>query len=140
MLRKVGNYTLKWLHSNGFPMDSSTTDNAAEYGHLDILQWAYSVGCELSHDLFDKAAKGGQLNILKWLVGNQLTQVRSETCDAAAENDKLEVLAWLLKTHGCIWNGGYIFFEGHATIYKKGYVYFWNRQFHTVTKNKQKIY
>jgi hypothetical protein len=50
--------TCKW--------DKQTCEEAARYGHLNVLQWAHENGCPWTEKTFTKAAEGGSMDICKY--------------------------------------------------------------------------
>lgn len=58
---------LKYLHSNGYEWDPSTTWNASREGHLDCLIYAHTNGCPIDTDCMNVAVHYSNLNTLRYL-------------------------------------------------------------------------
>jgi hypothetical protein len=68
---------------------------AGRAGRLDLLKWALARG-RLRHSAHNGAAAGGHVAVLEWACDLGGEWRPDEACDAAARNDRIEVLLWLV--------------------------------------------
>jgi len=114
---------LKWMLSNGCPMDARTclriADNgdlemlkyvkahncpwhvqtcecAAMHGHLHIIKWARENGCPWGPFTCENAARNGHHKTIKWAINNGC-ECPENICQFAASGNNLELLQWLVK-------------------------------------------
>jgi hypothetical protein len=60
---------LKWCHDNGCVINSFAAENAARYGHLQILKYLIENNCEWNrYDILLEATKGGHIGILNYIM------------------------------------------------------------------------
>ena len=120
---------LKWLRARGIPWDSNAVTQAAGYDHVAVVEWAVHnggrlrpnamcaaaerghlemvtllrerLGCAMTEKTCGWAAYGGQLEVLQYLRSGQFPcPWDAQTCDRAARNGHLRVLAWAI-AQGC---------------------------------------
>lgn len=76
-------------------------EQAARWGHLELLKWLHVVGCLRTDRVCDAAARGGHLDVLKWLrLEREVYQWSTTTTAIAAKYGHLEVFQWLCD-EGC---------------------------------------
>ncbi len=93
---KYGHLDILIWQKNGlkYSFNMDTCKNAVEGGHLNILIWLIDNGYECNDYIFECAAENGHLNILKWgfQKGYKLPDNISEI---AATYGKLYIIIWL---------------------------------------------
>ena len=80
----------------------STSEKAAEGGHLHVLKWLRANGCPWDEGTCEKAAEGGHLAVLRWARANGCPW-DEQTCSSAAFGAHLELLQWA-RANGCPWD------------------------------------
>jgi hypothetical protein len=99
---------IRALSDNGFDLIGITAQNAALYGHLEMLR-AHVCGDTFAADLFGWgiymacAARGGHMEILEWLVervkvptGNSIRPIPTEVCYWASWNGRVDILEFAI--------------------------------------------
>jgi hypothetical protein len=94
---------LRWLREHGCPWDEATCAIAALGGHLTVLQWAREHHCPWNSSTSDNAASGGHLAVLQWAREDGCPWDEATTCALAAASGRLAVLRWA-REHGCQWD------------------------------------
>ncbi len=61
---------MRKLHGAGCSLAKECCEQAALYGHLEVLKWARANGCEWDALTCASAAHGGHLEVLKWARAN----------------------------------------------------------------------
>ena len=83
--------TLKGFELDRYDLYTSILSNACKGGHMDIIRWLKSEGCPMNYEACSGAAKGGQVEVLRWLKSEGCTW-DSSTFSSAADGGHLEVL------------------------------------------------
>lgn len=94
---------LKYVHKKkGYVFSASHIDNAAFYGHLELLEWIISISdIKPSTPIMINAVQGWNWHVLKWL--HQIGCPWSDTiCSEIARIGNLEILKWV-RDNGCPW-------------------------------------
>lgn len=103
---------VRWMHSQGAPIDFFDAESAVNAGRLDTLRWLRENGNPLkeTYGLCRAAAEGGHLEILKWLRANEvpwqlahLDDSYWNVCGTAAAGGHLELLKWA-RNNGARWD------------------------------------
>ena len=103
---------LKWARQEGCEWNYSTSEAAAENGHVSMLQYLGSQRAEASiaedpHELLYHAVMGGQVAVLQWAYANGFSLLHdtmsSTLCWTAANSGHFETLKWL-RSMGVPWN------------------------------------
>ncbi|KAF1323947.1 hypothetical protein FI667_g10226, partial [Globisporangium splendens] len=94
----------KWLHDHSYPFTPREMDQAAKYGHLDVVQFLHDhrrEGC--TANAMDGAAAHGHLGIVQFLHHNRTEGCTTRAMDDAAQNGHLDVVTFLHthRTEGC---------------------------------------
>jgi hypothetical protein len=92
---------LRWIHANGYPLDSHVCSSAADGGHIAVMRWARSVGCKWGTATIG-AAWGGHFHILKWMNDEGCYKSVS-LCSSLAYTGQLHILKWA-RANGWPWN------------------------------------
>lgn len=67
----IGNLKIiKLLRKFDVPYDWRIAGDSAKYGHFEALKWMISDGCPINEYTCNMAVEGNQLKILKWLIKN----------------------------------------------------------------------
>ncbi|KAF1783525.1 Ankyrin repeat-containing domain [Phytophthora cactorum] len=79
-------------------------DNAAYYGHIEVVKWLHDnrrEGCTV--DAMNLAARNGHLDVVKWLHLNRTEGCTTAAMDCAADRGHLDVVQWLAenRSEGC---------------------------------------
>jgi len=84
---------LKWLKENGCIWDNRAHIVAAKEGNMEALNWLSENG--QNESIFRAAVSGGSLEIVQWV--SQKIEIKSKLkyCALAASRGHLEVLKWL---------------------------------------------
>ena len=138
---------LKWLRSRGIPWDSNAVTQAAGYNHAEVVEWAVRnggrlrpkamyaaaerghlemvtllrerLGCAMTEKTCGWAAYGGRLEVLQYLRSGPFPcPWDHETCEGAARNGHLRVLAWAMR-QGCKvsrWAWAHASIRGHVRV------------------------
>jgi hypothetical protein len=99
-----------------------TMDNAAKYGHLDILIWLdrnCDIGCSTGG--MDYACRNGHLEVVKWLHQNSKEGCTMSAMNWASRFGHLDIVKWLHinRNEGCTMSAmDYASGEGHSDIVK----------------------
>lgn len=84
------------LHNlHGVGNDTKPMDEAAVYGHLDMVKWLAAHNATCSSNAMDGAAKNGHLEMLQWLHTHGLGGCTAEAIKMAARNCHYYVVKWL---------------------------------------------
>lgn len=89
---------LKWLHTNGCPVDYTAGIAAARARHIDIIKWLTSIGVSLHSDMWIEAIANNHTELIEWLVKNNCPRSGDE-CDQAACYGRIEILSCLLENN-----------------------------------------
>lgn len=81
---------MRWLWTNGCPLNESACSSAAANGDLQLLQWLRLSGCLWDEWACRLAALNGHMAVLRWLRGNGC-QWDEWACCYAAENGHIAV-------------------------------------------------
>ncbi|EQC33890.1 hypothetical protein SDRG_08571 [Saprolegnia diclina VS20] len=92
------------LHERGVACSTSAMDDAATYGHLDVVVFLHvnrTEGCTVF--ALDGAAANGHLDVVRFLHSNRREGCTVKAMDEAAANGHLEVVQFLHfnRTEGC---------------------------------------
>jgi hypothetical protein len=98
---------LKWLHQQGYEIDSDETGQAAEGGHLAALQYLHeTVQCSLDDDGLYEAKDKGHVDIMRYYkaagVGAWSAVALAEKLEFAGFNGHLAAAQWL-RSLGAEW-------------------------------------
>jgi hypothetical protein len=85
---------LKWMNSCGYSMDSTYCAYAAVNGHLHILQWHHEQQGYWDDTMCFNAALGGHLGILQWLCAHGCPWDK-DTCVGAKKKGHQHILDWI---------------------------------------------
>lgn len=77
--------------------DHEALNNAAFYGHLDIIKWFHENTDCTTENAMAMAAKNGHLNVVKWLQENRPEESTSKAVDMAASSGHLDIVKLLCK-------------------------------------------
>lgn len=95
---------VQWLHHHGYRFTASEMDQAAEYGHCDVVRFLHEhrvEGCTTR--AMDAAAENGHLEIVRFLHDHRTEGCTTRAMDDAAGRGHLAIVAFLHehRTEGC---------------------------------------
>lgn len=93
---------LKWLLSEGCPLNGNCFSVAAGIGNLEMIQYLLDINCPKSNYVCEYAAAGGHLKCLIFLHENNFLWCEN-TCSSAAEKGHLHCLEYA-HNNGCSWD------------------------------------
>ena len=93
---------LQVAYEHGAPVNKWTTMIAAKANHFEILKWLHAQGTKCNDMICAYAALNGNFEMLKWAHENNLPWSVYTPCSAAA-GGHLDILKWVVD-NGCPWN------------------------------------
>lgn len=91
---------LRWLFTNGCPVNADTFYEIAKFGDINEASWAFAVGCPWDSRVFDQFALKGTIEHLEWLKTRNCPWSRWTIAITCYEDKNLETLKWLI-ANGC---------------------------------------
>jgi hypothetical protein len=96
---------IRWLNKNGYNKgDFWLIDEAAKYGHLELIQFFHKNGVGCTTYATNYAARNGHLEVIKWLHENRKEGFTEKAINMAAENGHIEVVKWLSENRSEAYN------------------------------------
>ena len=88
----------KCMHFHIFSRAEEAIENAAEYGHIDIIIWFAKSGYEFQYtqNAIFYASTYGHIDVLEWFANSKVYEFKysRHAIDYAAENGQIEILSW----------------------------------------------
>ena len=87
---------IKYLHSEGVPLDRNLCFYTVRSGNIELIEWLIEKGCIVDEHLIISAVIRGNLKIVKWLRSlNPPCMLSKHAFFMAAEYNRLEILIYL---------------------------------------------
>lgn len=87
---------IEWIKEMGIQPDNRSTEAAAKHGHLDMLKWLHETGCPWNSRACSTAAKYGQFDVLKWLFAENCPH-NMIVYEKTARSGNTDILHWLME-------------------------------------------
>ena len=93
-----------YLSEMGASCSTTAMENAARFGHFDVVRWLHFNRSEVcTTNAMDLAASNGHLDVVKLFHLNRTEGCTTDAIDNAASNGHLEIVKWLHRnrSEGC---------------------------------------